>query len=577
MIDNFPPFAVFYLGSLLVLLTKGRIRNTILVAVPVISFILLTNVDAGKYLEYSFLDYTLNLYRVDKLSSVFGYAFLIISVAIAFYGFHVKNNKEYVIGLIYAGSGLGAVFAGDLLTLYFFWEVMTIASTFIIWNGKTKDCIQAGFRYFLFHLAGGLILLFGIILYISETGSTEFVHMGWTDLATGLIMLGFGVNAAWPLLHTWLVDAYPKGSFLGTVMLTVFTTKTAIYTLARGFSGEELLIVVGAVMTAFPIFYAVLVNDLRKVLSYSLINQLGFMVAGIGVGTTLAINGAVGQAFVHIMFKSLLFMGMGAVFYRTGKINATDLGGLYKYMPWTTVFTIVGALTISTFPFFSAFVTKSMILSSIAHEGYGIVWLTLVFASAGVLHHSGIKIPYFAFFSHDSGLRPKEAPWNMLVAMGFLAGLNILLGIYPAPLINILPYEVSYNPYTLGHVIYQYQLLLFSILAFTLLLRSGVYPAEIRAINLDFDYFYRKAGTIFMKFEDNYILPCFNFFKKLFFESIPSLLNYLTKDPVKLIYRVLEDEPMGDDGIKMQGWLIGWSVFVVTVFLVIYLLVFMHF
>lgn len=577
MTINVPSFVFFYVGSLLVLLSKGKIRNIILTAIPVISFIFLITTQPGEYFNYTFLGFDLTLFRVDKLSLVFGYAFIIISLAIAFYGFHVKKNIEYVIGLIYAGSGLGAVFAGDLLTLYFFWEVMTIASTFLIWQGNFKESIKAGFRYFLFHLAGGLVLLLGIILYISKTGNTEFSHMGWTDLSTGLIMLGFGVNAAWPFLHTWLVDAYPRGSFLGTVMLTVFTTKTAIYTLARGFAGEEILIVIGAVMTAFPIFYAVLENNLRKVLSYSLINQLGFMVAGIGVGTALAINGAVGQAFVHIMFKSLLFMGMGAVLHQTGKINATDLGGLYKYMPFTTTFTIVGSATISAFPLFSAFVTKSMILSSVAHEGFAIIWLTLLFASAGVLDHSGIKIPFFAFFSHDSGLKPKEAPWNMLAAMGFLAALNIFLGIYPAPLLSILPYETTYNPYTAGHVLFQYQLLLFSILAFTLLLRSGLYPAEIRAINLDFDYFYRKAGSLFMKFEDKCILPSFNVFKILFFESIPSLLNYLTKDPLKLTFRLLGIKSQEDDGVKMQGWLIGWSVFFVTVFLAIYLLIFMHF
>lgn len=577
MTNNIPVFVFFYVGSLLVLLSKGKIRNIFLTAIPVISFIFLITAQPGEYFNYSFLGFDLTLFRVDKLSLVFGYAFIIISLAIAFYGFHVKKNTEHFIGLIYAGSGLGAVFAGDLLTLYFFWEVMTIASTFLIWQGNFKESIGAGFRYFLFHLAGGLILLLGIILYINKTGNTEFSHMGWTDLPTGLIMIGFGVNAAWPFLHTWLTDSYPRGTFLGTVMLTVFTTKTAIYTLARGFAGEEILIVIGAIMTAFPIFYAVLENNMRKVLSYSLINQLGFMVAGIGVGTTLAINGAVGQAFVHIMFKSLLFMGMGAVLHQTGKINATELGGLYKYMPFTTAFTIVGSATISAFPLFSAFVTKSMILSSVAHEGFAIIWLTLLFASAGVLDHSGIKIPFFAFFSHDSGLKPKEAPWNMLVAMGFLAALNIFLGVYPAPLLSILPYETTYNAYTAGHVLFQYQLLFFSILAFTLLLRSGLYPAEIKAINLDFDYFYRKAGTLFMKFEDRYILPFFAFFKRLFFESIPELLHFLTKDPMQLLANIMEDEPSTTSDVKIQGWLIGWSVFIITIFLLIYLLTFMHF
>lgn len=582
-----PPFMFFMLGGIIAGFLKGSLRNALLIAIPVLSLINLAMIPHGVYLEYEFLGHQLALFRVDKLSLVFGYAFHIVSIAVLVYGMHVKSNKEFIIGLIYAGGGLGAVFAYDLITLYVFWEIMTVASTFIIWRKDSMEAVGAGFRYFIFHLVGGLALLIGIILYITTTGNVAFEHMGWTNLATGLIMIGFGVNAAWPFVHTWLVDSYPKASFLGTVMLSVFTTKTAIYTLARGFAGEETLIVIGAVMTAFPIFYAVLENDLRKVLSYSLINQLGFMVVGIGVGSQMAINAAVGQAFVHIMFKSLLFMGMGAVLHQTGKIKATELGGLYKYMPFTTVFTIVGSMTISAFPLFSAFVTKSMILSSVATEGFMVVWLVLLFASAGVLDHSGIKIPFFAFFGHDSGLKPKEAPLNMLIGMGFLAFLNIFLGIFPGYLFQILPYEVTYNAYTADHTIFQLQLLLFSILAFTLLLRSGLYPAEIRSINLDFDFFYRKGYKVFVWLVDNILIRFMDFGKALFFSYIPKTLKMLTRNPVGLLLLIVPDtrfkglrEKMAksEDGYVdglVEYWSIGLSAFVICFFLLFYLLFFL--
>ncbi len=577
----------FMLGGVIAGFLKGNLRNALLIAVPVLSLINLAMIPHGVYLQYEFLGHELALFRVDKLSLVFGYAFHIVSIAVLVYGIHVKSNKEFIIGLIYAGGGLGAVFAYDLITLYIFWEIMTVASTFIIWRNDSAEAVGAGFRYFIFHLVGGLALLIGIVIYITTTGNAAFVHMGWTDLATGLIMIGFGVNAAWPFVHTWLVDSYPKASFLGTVMLSVFTTKTAIYTLARGFSGEEVLIVTGAVMTAFPIFYAVLENDLRKVLSYSLINQLGFMVVGIGVGSEMAINAAVGQAFVHIMFKSLLFMGMGAVLHQTGKIKATELGGLYKYMPFTTVFTIVGSMTISAFPLFSAFVTKSMILSSVATEGFMVIWLVLLFASAGVLDHSGIKIPFFAFFGHDSGLKPKEAPLNMLMGMGFLAFLNIFLGIFPGYLFQILPYEVTYNAYTADHTIFQLQLLLFSILAFTLLLRSGLYPAEIKSVNLDFDFFYRKGYKLFLWLVDNILIRFMDFGKALFFGYIPKTLGMLTRNPVGLLLIMVPDnrfkglrEKMAksEDGYVeglMEYWSIGISAFVICFFLLFYLLFFL--
>jgi multicomponent Na+:H+ antiporter subunit D len=359
------------------------------------------------------------------------------------------------------------------------------------------------------HVFGGLVLLAGIIMYINEQQSISLGFIGLHSPATFCIFIGMGINAAWPLLHSWLTDAYPESTVGGAVFLSAFTTKTAVYALARTFPGTELLIWIGAAMTAFPIFYAVIENDLRRVLSYSLINQVGFMMVGIGIGTELSINGAAAHAFAHILYKSLLFMSMGAVIYRTGKINATDLGGLYKSMPWTALFCSVGAASISAFPLTSGFVSKSMVLDAAAHGHMNFVWLTLLFASAGVFHHSGIKIPFFAFFSHDAGHRVKEAPTSMLIAMGTAAFFCIFLGVYPRFLYSILPYPVEFVPYTAPHVLAQMQLLMFSALAFTLLLLSGIYPAEMRAINLDSDLFYRKGGHMFYGWIDR-VLNSFN-------------------------------------------------------------------
>ena len=294
------------------------------------------------------------------------------------------------------------------------------------------------------------------------------------------------------VLHNWLQDAYPEATVGGTVILSVFTTKLAVYALARGYAGTEMLIWIGATMTAFPIFYAVIENDLRRVLSYSLNNQLGFMVVGIGIGTEMAVNGTVAHAFTHILYKALLFMSMGAVLFRTGTIKGTDLGGLYKTMPWTAAFCIVGAASISAIPLFSGFVSKALILTAAADEGHWLIWAVLLFVSAGVFHYSGIKIPFFAFFAHDSGKRVKEAPWNMLLAMGIAAALCIGIGVWPGPLYDILPYPVEFQPYTSAHVINQLQLLLFSALAFTWLMRTGLYPPEMRSTNLDSDVVYRK-------------------------------------------------------------------------------------
>jgi multicomponent Na+:H+ antiporter subunit D len=384
------------------------------------------------------------------------------------------------------------VFAGDLITLFFYWEGTAVTAVFLIWARRTEGAYYTGMRYLIIQVGSGVILLAGTVLFYRDTGSLAFDKMTLGTLATWLIFLAFGIKSAFPLLHNWLQDSYPAATITGTVILQSFTTKMAIYALARGFAGTEILIYIGAVMTLFPIFFAVIENDLRRVLAYSTNNQLGFMVVGIGIGTDMALNGAVSHAIAHILFKGLLFMSVGAVLFRTGTAKGSELGGLYKTMPLTMLFCVVGAASISAFPLFSGFVSKSLILSASAHEGYYIVWAILLFASAGVFHHSGIKIPYFAFFAHDSGLRPKEAPFHMLLAMGIAAFLCIVIGIFPAQFYTLLPFDVDYVPYTTTHVVTQLQLLFFSGLAFAVLVRSGIYPPELKSVNLDTDWTYRR-------------------------------------------------------------------------------------
>ncbi len=502
MIEFIPPAVIYMVGALLVPLLRGRVKSAYMLLLPVISFFFLINVQVGTVWEVNFLGFDLVLFKVDRLSLIFGYIFHLISLIGIIYTLSIKSDLEYVAGLVYAGSALGVVFAGDLFTFFVFWEMLTVSALWLIWAKRTKASQAAGFRYLMVHVFGGLVLLAGIIMYISEQKSISLGFIGLHSPATYCIFIGMGINAAWPLLHTWLTDAYPESTVGGAVFLSAFTTKTAVYALARTFPGTEELIWIGAVMTAFPIFFAVIENDMRRVLSYSLINQVGFMMVGIGIGTELSINCAAAHAFAHILYKSLLFMSMGAVIFRTGKINATDLGGLYKSMPWTALFCTIGAASISAFPLTSGFVSKSMVLDAAAHGHMSIIWLTLLFASAGVFHHSGIKIPFFAFFSHDAGHRVKEAPPSMLIAMGIAAFFCIFLGVYPKFLYSILPYPVDFVPYTAPHVLAQLQLLMFSALAFTLLLLSGIYPSEIRAINLDTDLIYRKGGRLFYQVMD---------------------------------------------------------------------------
>jgi len=487
-----PAFVPFFVAALLALVTRGYLRSVLMLSIVTLSGLHLWFLDGDVLVNMHFLEYELTPYRVDSLSIVFGYVFHIAAFVSILFALHIKDTMQHVCGLLYSGSAMGALFAGDLLTLFVFWEILAVSSVFLVWARRTERAYQSGMRYLIIQVGSGVILLGGLLLHVEQTGSLEFDFIGTDHLGGWLILLAFGIKAAFPLLHTWLTDAYPEATPTGTVFLSAFTTKTAIYTLARGYPGTELLIYVGATMACFPIFYAVIQNDLRRVLSYSLINQLGFMVCGIGIGTALAINGAVSHAFVHIIYKSLLFMSMGAVLYRTGKIKATDIGGLYKTMPKTAVLCIIGAASISAFPLFSGFVAKSMIMAAAMKEGYPWIWLVLLLASAGVLKHAGIQIPYFAFFAHDSGIRTSEPPKNMLLAMTIAAFLCLAIGIYPKMLYQLLPFATDFNPYDLTHVLAQTQLLFFAMLAFVWLNLQGVYPPEKVAINLDAEWFYRR-------------------------------------------------------------------------------------
>jgi multicomponent Na+:H+ antiporter subunit D len=500
MTVNLPPGLIIILGALFVPLFRGRGQTLYMIALPIVSLVQLLALPHGEFGQVSFLSYTLTIIRVDTLSLVFGIIFHIAAFLSVLYALHVKDSVQHVAGLIYAGSAIGAVFAGDLVSLFVYWELTAVSSAFLIWARRTERSYEAGMRYLIIQVASGLLLLVGVIFHAQKTGDITFGLLGLDGLGAQLIFVAFGIKCAFPLLHNWLQDAYPEATVTGTVFLSAFTTKLAVYALARGYPGTEILIWIGALMTAFPIFYAVIENDLRRVLAYSLNNQLGFMVVGVGIGTEMALNGTVAHAFTHIIYKALLFMSMGAVLYRTGTINGSELGGLYKSMPYTTFFCIVGAASISAFPLFSGFVSKSLIMSSVSGGAYFWIWLVLLFASAGVFHHSGIKIPFFAFYAHDSGIRCKEAPWNMLFAMGIAAFLCIGMGVYPEPLYQLLPYPVDYVPYTAGHVITQLQLLMFSALAFAMLKRTGIYPPELRATNLDTDWFYRGLPRLVWRF-----------------------------------------------------------------------------
>lgn len=527
MINNFPPAAILILGALFVPFFKSKAKNWYVIILPVAAFYLISQLQVGSSWQVHFFGFDLTFLRVDKLSKVFGYIFTLNAFAAFVYAFYLKDNTQHMATLFYVGSALGVVFAGDLVSFYFFWEGMAVASTFLILARKTLKAQAAGMRYILVHIFGGLCLLAGIVIYITQTGTVTFNAMTDRNLGTYLILIGILVNAAAPPIHAWLPDAYPEATVTGGVILSAYTTKTAVYTLVRGFPGWEILIVIGCIMTIYGIIYALLENDMRRILAYSIINQVGFMVTGVGIGTMMSLNGTVAHAFCHIIYKALLWMSAGSVLYMTGKSKCTDLGGLYKTMPWTLIFGAIGALSISSFPATSGFTSKSLIIDGAIQEHMVWVWMVLEIASAGVFLHAGIKFPYFVFFAKDKGLRPGETNKSMLLAMAFMSFMCIFLGIYPQPLYNILPFDVHYQAYTFNHTIAQLQLLMLSALVFFLFLPL---LKRTETISIDTDWFYRKGGRLFFRIMDKSFNGLNKSCERIFVNGIAGALTRFSKD-----------------------------------------------
>jgi multicomponent Na+:H+ antiporter subunit D len=475
-------------GALLIGLARGHWRSLLVLGTPLVALWAVWQIPDGVVATVTFLDYPIEPIEGSPLRRLFGTIFALMAFGGGLYAFRQAKWYELSAAYIYAAGAIGVSFAGDLITLFLYWELMALFSTVVVWCGGTPGARAAGIRYAIMHLLGGVILKVGIEGVVIHTGSIDVQPMLATNFDTWMILIGILINAAAPPVSAWLSDSYPESSPTGSVFLSAFTTKTAVLALILLFPGEPVLIGVGLFMVMYGIIYALLENDARRILAYSIVNQVGFMVCAIGIGTQMALNGAAAHAFAHILYKALLFMSAGAVIYRTGFSKCTDLGGLFRTMPLTAACGIIGALAISGFPLTSGFTTKTMISQAAADESLVFVYFMLAAASAGVFLHAGIKFPWFVFFQKDSGLRPKEAPWNMAAAMVLLSVLCIVLGVFPNLLYAHLPYPVEYVPYTAGKVLFYLQLLLFSGLAFFLLL-----PLMKRTltISLDTDWLWR--------------------------------------------------------------------------------------
>ncbi|MEX2482547.1 MAG: Na(+)/H(+) antiporter subunit D [Gammaproteobacteria bacterium] len=487
-----PPAVIMILGATLIALVRqGAMRAALALATPLLTLYAVWQIPDGVQLTAAFLGHDVELIEGSPLRRLFATVFAVMAFGGALFALNQAKWWEMAAALVYAAGAIGVSFAGDLIVMFVFWELMAIFSTVVVWCGGSEGARRAGLRYAIVHLVGGIVLMIGIEGVMMETGSIEMRALLLDGFGAWMIFIAVLINTAAPPLSAWLPDAYPESSPAGGVFLSAFTTKTSVLALILLFPGQPLLIWIGLWMVFYGIIYALLENDMRRILSYSIVNQVGFMVVAVGIGTELALNGAAAHAFTHIIYKALLFMSAGAVLYQTGRRKCSELGGLYQTMPLTMVCGTIGALAISSFPLTSGFVSKSLTVSAAAGEHLSVVYFLLIAASAGVFLHAGIKFPWFVFFQKDSGLRPPDPPWNMRLAMILFAALCILLGVFPGALYALLPYAVDYEPYTADHVVTQLQLLLFAGLAFFVMLPM---MKRTPTVSLDVDWLWRLAA-----------------------------------------------------------------------------------
>lgn len=552
----FPPAYILIIGALLMPLVSGTLRPVLLILAPLLTLLMIWNLDDGVLVTARFLGYEIQLVEASDVRRLFATIFALMAMVAGLFAFQHARVVEMSASMAYAAGAIGVCFAGDLITLFLFWEFMAIFSTVVVWSGGTDAARRAGIRYGIMHLVGGMILKIGIEGVSYQTGSLAIQALPLDSVVTWMVLIGILINAAAPPVSAWLSDAYPEASPTGTVVLSAFTTKTAVLALLLLFAGQGVLIWIGLYMIFYGIIYALMENDMRRILTYAIVNQVGFMVVGVGIGTELALNGVAAHAISHIIFMALLLMSAGAVLMQTGKRKCADLGGLYRSMPVTVICAIIGALAISAFPYTSGFISKSMISQSAAAGELAFVWYALVAASVGVFLLAGVKFTWFVFFHKDCGLRPKDPSWNMQAAMIIFAAASVLLGVFPSLLYGFLPYEVVYVPYTAQHLVTQLQLLLFAGLAVFV-----TWPLMKRnmSVSLDLDFFYRRLGPLL-----------WNLFESLLRKSSESFNNKVLIPARRLPESWVRYH--GPQGPLARTWPTGSMLVWVTVMLVVILI-----
>lgn len=484
MMDNFlQPGLIMIIAELSMLILPEILKKPVMIAAPLLT------------------GYAVITSGADKLTLMVGIIFSIIALIAALYNLHVKDRIELCVESVYAGSSISVVFATQWIGMIIFWELMAVASWLIVIVSRTEKATKAGFRYLLVHMLGGNLLLAGIIIKMSQGSMMIECLTGQQDIAYWLILAGVAVNAAIPPLNAWIADAYPESTMGGTVYMASYTTKVGVFCLIKLFAGTEFLLYFGVFMAVWGACMALIENDLRRLFSYHIISQLGYMVAALAIGGAGGIDGASAHLFNNILYKGTLFMCSGVLIAATGKRKISELGGLGKKMPLTASCFAIASMAIAGFPLLNGFVSKSVVMNTVAESGQHWAELLLMLASVGTLMSITLKINYFVFWGKsDNQLSVDESqvPMNRKIAMVLGALGCVVTGVFPNIVYGITPFGTDGHPFTVDHITQYVQLFAGAIIVFVMYLEHMM-PKE--KITLDTDWFYRvplKIGVQYL-------------------------------------------------------------------------------
>jgi NADH-quinone oxidoreductase subunit M len=386
--------------------------------------------------------------------NLFAMIVVVLGLLAIIYSTSYMKGKErlgyfYFNFLLSIGSMLGILMSRDLISLFIFWEIMTWSSYFVvIYSGKDVD--KRGLKYFVFSAIGAYAMLMGIIMAYSYIGSfmiddvfLSFPALGYyRQLSIAiLLMIGFGVKTAMMPLHVWAPDAYSESPMSFTAIFSGALSKMGVFGFAlvmfNMLSPETQLVYdvigwMGAITAVLATFYAVIQKDAKKLLAYSSIAQLGYIVVALSINTYLSVMAGLYMAVMHAMFKGSLFMAVGAVEKQAGTTDMTKISGLIRKMPWTFIAVLISIITLAGIPPLGGFIGKWMLYESLITSGhYFLVIMIFLSSTAAFLYSYRILFGLFLGQEEEETAHVKEAPITMLIPMLILAFLAVLAGAFP--------------------------------------------------------------------------------------------------------------------------------------------------